>query len=443
MLFLKPKMEFVLNSKRILWCFELASGLKINFHKSSIVRVAKDGGSVSRWAAAFKCKSDSLPISYLGLPLGARPSSKAFWNSVVNKVENRLAPWKRKFLSKSGRLVLIKSVLGSIPTYFLSVFKVLVGIAQKIEKVQRSFLWGDGLVKRKLHAVDWVTVCKNKRNGGLGIGRIVDKKNGLLTKWVWRFGNESDALWKRVICAKYRVDVKSLSWNWQSQCSPSVFVRGIAHLFNKDSNAAKVLENGLRVEYYCYRFNCTLLERLESNTHDLEKIDILEVIRMVVAWTFDVKPSTIANCFLYCRIRTIQGETDEDSEDSGVMSELEQQIQSFHYSNHMDVNHLLNHSVEEEVRYTPTKKDIIHDITRQNKDGVVEINDDDDDSHNVPKISTKAIVASPFSSDRRRIFFPSRIHRMKIRSGLCGCNFSGFEDELVDRITKGKDDDKC
>ena len=42
-LFLEPKMEFLLNTKRILTCFELISGLKINFHKSCLVRVWKRG----------------------------------------------------------------------------------------------------------------------------------------------------------------------------------------------------------------------------------------------------------------------------------------------------------------------------------------------------------------------------------------------------------------
>ena len=79
------------------------------------------------------------------------------------------------------------------------------------------------------------------------------------------------------------------------------------------------------------------------------------------------------------------------------MSELEQQIQSFHYCNPMDVNHLLNHPAEEKMCYTPTEEDIINDITRQNNDGVVEIDDDDDDddgddNHEVPKISTRKAV---------------------------------------------------
>ena len=83
----------------------------------------------------LNCRATSLPIQYLGLPLGSRPCSKAFWDPVIRKIEKRLTPWKRKLLSKGGRLVLIKSVLNSIPSYFLSIFKMPVGVASRIEKM--------------------------------------------------------------------------------------------------------------------------------------------------------------------------------------------------------------------------------------------------------------------------------------------------------------------
>ena len=124
------------------------------------------------------------PISYLGLPLGANPRSKVFWNPVLNRIQNRLAPWKRKFLSKGGRLVLIKAVLSSIPTYFMSVFRIPVSVANEVEKLQGSFFWGDGVEKRKIHAIDWSSICLSKRRGCLGVGRISVKNRGLLTKWV-------------------------------------------------------------------------------------------------------------------------------------------------------------------------------------------------------------------------------------------------------------------
>ncbi|KAK2643568.1 hypothetical protein Ddye_025331 [Dipteronia dyeriana] len=60
--------------------------------------------------------------------------------------------------------------------------------------------------------------------------------------------------------------------------------------------------------------------------------------------------------------------------------------------NHIQLKNTIVHYLplnEEEVCYTPTEDDIINDITRHNNDGVVDIDDDDNDSHNVPKISTK------------------------------------------------------
>ncbi|KAK3225036.1 hypothetical protein Dsin_004898 [Dipteronia sinensis] len=57
--FIKPKLEFILNTKRILRCFELASGLKINCHKSCIARVChkeqkKNGLGIGRVAIKNK-----------------------------------------------------------------------------------------------------------------------------------------------------------------------------------------------------------------------------------------------------------------------------------------------------------------------------------------------------------------------------------------------------
>ena len=45
------------------------------------------------------CKLALLPMKYLGLPLGANFKENTIWNSVLEKVERRLAGWKRLYLS--------------------------------------------------------------------------------------------------------------------------------------------------------------------------------------------------------------------------------------------------------------------------------------------------------------------------------------------------------
>ncbi|KAK3219667.1 hypothetical protein Dsin_013637 [Dipteronia sinensis] len=77
--------------------------------------------------------------------------------------------------------------------------EVTTSMALAIEKLQRSFFWGDRVEKRKLQAIDRGTICKSKRMGWLGIGRVSDKNNGTLEKWVWRFYKEDESLWKKVI----------------------------------------------------------------------------------------------------------------------------------------------------------------------------------------------------------------------------------------------------
>ena len=42
--------------------------------------------------------------------------------------------------------------------------------------------------------------------------------------------------------------------------------------------------------------------------------------------------------------------------------------------------------------YTPAEEDTINNIIRQNNDGVVKIDDDDDNSYEVPKISARKVI---------------------------------------------------
>lgn len=81
------------------------------------------------------CAISSLPMKYLGLPLGASFRAKTIWDGVLEKIKHRWAGWKQMYLSKMGR-TLIKSSLTNIPTYFLSLFPHPVSVALRIEKFQ-------------------------------------------------------------------------------------------------------------------------------------------------------------------------------------------------------------------------------------------------------------------------------------------------------------------
>ncbi|GKC66174.1 putative RNA-directed DNA polymerase, eukaryota, reverse transcriptase zinc-binding domain protein [Tanacetum coccineum] len=59
------------NLCRILRCFNLASGLKVNFSKSKLFGVGVSTSETNNLAYFLNCQPSKLPCSYLGLPIGA------------------------------------------------------------------------------------------------------------------------------------------------------------------------------------------------------------------------------------------------------------------------------------------------------------------------------------------------------------------------------------
>ena len=115
----------------------------------------------------------------------------------------RLACWKRNYISKGGRVILIKSTLVSLPLYQMSMIIMPILVAKRLEKLQRNFLWGGGALEKKPHLVKWDVVCTRKEQGGLGLRNLTIMNKGLLGKWIGRFALRPDACWKRLICFKY------------------------------------------------------------------------------------------------------------------------------------------------------------------------------------------------------------------------------------------------
>ncbi|KAK2654685.1 hypothetical protein Ddye_014541 [Dipteronia dyeriana] len=107
--------------------------------------------------------------------------------------------------AKSKQSVPHKKQIKTLEEDLAEIYKktLIRGVAKRIEKHQREFFWNDGLVKKKMHAVDWVSLCKSKKQDGLGIvplkgafPRILalsSNKEGVIkefgcwegSKWLW------------------------------------------------------------------------------------------------------------------------------------------------------------------------------------------------------------------------------------------------------------------
>jgi hypothetical protein len=178
-------------------------GLKVNFNKSMLFGVNVNESWLHEVASVMSCKHGRLPFLYLGLPIGGDPRKIQFWYPLIDRIRNWLSGWKCKNLSLGGQLVLLKSVLSSVPVYFLSFFKAPSGIISSLDSIFSNFFWWEGEDVRKISWIKWDNICLNKENGGLGVKRLKEFNISLLGKWVWRLLEDRESLWNVVIRAKY------------------------------------------------------------------------------------------------------------------------------------------------------------------------------------------------------------------------------------------------
>ena len=164
LIFCDADLDWVLFLHMILIWFEAAFGLKINLGKSELVPIGMVH-NLDLLLTVLGCKQGTLPMNYLGLPLGAKCKDKTIWNPILEKIERGLVGWKRLYLSKGGRVTLIKSTLSNLPTYFLSLFLIPASVANRSEKLRRDFLWGGIGDEPKFHLVKWATVCSPIASG--------------------------------------------------------------------------------------------------------------------------------------------------------------------------------------------------------------------------------------------------------------------------------------
>ena len=125
------------------------------------------------------------------------------WDGVEERFHKRLALWKRQYISKGRRLMLIRSTLSSLSIYFLSLFQMPRIVWLRLEKIQRNFLWGGRTLDSKPRLVKWDTICSDIRKGGLGVRHLHSLNKALLCKWIWRFASEMEAFWRQIISGKY------------------------------------------------------------------------------------------------------------------------------------------------------------------------------------------------------------------------------------------------
>jgi hypothetical protein len=204
-------MEAIRNLKCILMLFEKVSGMCINFHKSEMIPLNLDENKVHEISHALSCPVGSLPFKYLGIPFHYKKLKREDVQPLVDKLLKRMAGWRGKMLAYSSRLVLIRTVLASVPVYLLSFMKFPKWAIRLLESQMAHFLWNIDSNSHKYHLANWQLVSMRKEFGGLGVPNLRDLNLCLLGSWVRRYCLDKENIWKQLIDLKY------------DKCKPNLF----------------------------------------------------------------------------------------------------------------------------------------------------------------------------------------------------------------------------
>jgi len=110
------------NIKLTFLCFELVSGMKVNFLKNNIINVGIEDQIFYYTTQILWCNQEQLPFKCLGLPIGASSCRTSMWKPIFHNINFRLASWKGRILS-----ILLCAMLAGKQLLFL---KVLVVVAR-------------------------------------------------------------------------------------------------------------------------------------------------------------------------------------------------------------------------------------------------------------------------------------------------------------------------
>jgi hypothetical protein len=150
----------------------------------------------------------------------------------VDKIKTRIQAWGASKLNLAGKLVLLKSVLASIPIYQRSIMLTPSGCIRQIESLVRIFLWKGGHQnENKPPLVSWGKITKPYTTGGLQIRDLRAQNLALGEKILWNLVSGKLTWSKNALCKKYYSGTRRRCLNIAPKVSKGSSIFTICHPF--------------------------------------------------------------------------------------------------------------------------------------------------------------------------------------------------------------------
>ncbi|XP_077237123.1 uncharacterized protein LOC143878767 [Tasmannia lanceolata] len=234
MLFVDPTSSCAEGVINCLNLFKQCFGLEFNPGKSENFFSGISNGVKRAVCNILRMEEGHLPIKYLGLPLITSRLTASDCQPIIDKIRNRLSVWTNRNLSRSGRAELIRTVLSTYQIYWSVAFHIPAIVLDNIEKILRNFLWSGSNTEKKYHNIAWESLCKPKREGGLGIRRLPELNKAAQLKQLWHILDNKNVPWVKWFSLKY-IRNRSI-WTLPMPAKPSWAARSIINARNLASS---------------------------------------------------------------------------------------------------------------------------------------------------------------------------------------------------------------
>jgi hypothetical protein len=182
--------------KDILDVFAGATGLAINFSKSTFVPINVDGPLAASLAGILGCTVEGFPRTYLGLPLSDAKLPTRVLDALAISVERCISGWRVHTLNCGGRLILTNAVMSLKPIYAMAAICLPKSTVDRIDKPRRGmFRRGAARCSGGDCQVVWTTACKLKEQDRVGIIDIETQNTRLLLKTVDKLVTDNRNPW--------------------------------------------------------------------------------------------------------------------------------------------------------------------------------------------------------------------------------------------------------
>ena len=114
---------------------------------------------------------------------------------LLQQIKARFSSWSAKSLSFSGRLLLNKTVIAGITTFWCSSFILPKACINRINSLCGLFLWNRKSEGHQTAKVAWETVTLTKDQGGLGVKDLHSWNLACILKLIWMIFFRPTSVW--------------------------------------------------------------------------------------------------------------------------------------------------------------------------------------------------------------------------------------------------------